>query len=132
MASRTGTGWRLAAVACCAVACGSTPDLPPNSPGVQTLLIVGFQYSPSRLEVPPGGSVMVVNQDPTPHSVTSEAAPGTYVFGAVGDVAFDTGPFVGVRTFPIPATAVPGTVVPFFCEIATSAMGEGEIVIVPP
>jgi hypothetical protein len=69
-----------------------------------------------------------------PHSVTSEAAPGEFVPGSVGGVAFDTGAFTGDGAFTIPANAPPGTVIPYYCTVHKGAMTtpDGELRIVAP
>jgi plastocyanin len=87
------------------------------------ITIAGLAFTPLNLNVPPGGTVTVVNNDSMPHSVTSEAVAGTYVPGSVGGVQFDTGIFSGgQRTFTIPANAVDKTVHPYFCRNHAGAM----------
>ena len=92
-----------------------------GSPGFY-IAIRGMAFSPIPLAAPPGATVTVVNQDAMDHSVTSEAASGTFTPGAVGGVQFDTGPFTGQHTFVIPADAVDGTVVPYYCTVHKGAM----------
>jgi plastocyanin len=87
-----------------------------------TIVIADFAFAPSTLDVPPGATVTVVNGDSAPHSVTSERAPGEFAPGAVGGVSFDTGAFVGERSFAIPVDAVPGTIVPFYCSVHRERM----------
>jgi plastocyanin len=87
------------------------------------ITISNFTFSPDNLDVPAGGTVTVRNNDTVPHSATSETVEASFVPGAAGGVSFDTGVFAsGERTFTIPATAAPGTVVPYFCTVHTSAM----------
>jgi len=111
---------------------GSTPAVPPAPTG-PSLHIVNYAYVPQRLEVTPGSVVVVINDDPVQHSVTSAAAPGTFTFGDVSGVHFDTGPFTGTRPIEIAADAPIGTVVPYFCWLHAGAMAnQGEIVVVAP
>jgi len=86
------------------------------------IAIRNMAFSPIPLAVPPGGTVTVLNQDAMPHSVTSETADGAFTPGAVGGVQFDTGVFTGQRTFTIPANAVDGTVIPYYCTVHKSLM----------
>jgi plastocyanin len=114
-------------------ACGGGAPPSASSASAPTLHIVNFTYSPQRLEVAPGASVIVLNEDPVQHSVTSAAAPGTFTYGTVDGLGFDTGPFTGARVISIPGTATVGTVVPYFCWLHAGAMvNEGEIVVVAP
>ncbi len=92
-----------------------------GSPGFY-ITIRGMAFSPAQLAVPPGGTVTVVNQDAMPHSVTSEASPGSFTKAAVSGVEFDTGAFQGQTTFPIPANAPNGTMIPYFCTVHKGAM----------
>jgi plastocyanin len=86
------------------------------------ITIQGMAFSPLELSVPPGGTVTVVNRDAMAHTVTSEAAAGSFSPGGVAGVQFDTGQFTGTRTFTIPANAPSGTVVPYYCGVHTSTM----------
>ncbi len=86
------------------------------------ITISGSAFSPAELDVPPGGTVTVVNRDAMPHSVTSEATSGAFTPGAVGGVQFDTGAFTGQRSFTIPAGAANGTVIPYYCTVHKGAM----------
>ena len=61
-----------------------------------------MSFSPLDLAVPPGATVTVVTPD-MEHSVTSEAAPEQYTPGAVAGISFDTGVFIGQKSFTIPA-----------------------------
>ncbi len=105
-----------------AMACGGTSG-GTTVPGY-TITISNLSYSPLNLDVPPGRTVNVVNRDGMPHSVTSEAASGAYVPGAVAGVSFDTGNFQGSTpaTFDIPATAAEGTVIPYYCKTHLGTM----------
>jgi len=110
---------------------GAAPRAPASL--APTLRIVNFTYSPQRLEVTPGASIVVLNEDPVQHSVTSAAAPGVFTYGTVNGLGFDTGPFTGARVISIPGNATVGTVVPYFCRLHAGAMvNEGEIAIVAP
>ncbi len=105
--------------------CGSSS---PN-----TITISNYAYSPSNLSVKPGTTITVVNNDAAiQHSLTSQAALGDYVAGAVSGVTFDSGPFAGPesRTIIIPTTATPSAVIPYFCTVHLSMMGQGTITIV--
>src|SRR5512140_1701600 len=106
---------------------GEHPFPPPESPDAgatfttvgtnptrPVLTIHNFTYAPQNLPVWPGETVVVQNLDSVPHSVTRESTPGAFTPGAVGGVAFDTGPIQFVRTFSIPLTAAPGTVIPYY------------------
>jgi len=86
------------------------------------VVIRNMSFSPSQLAVPPGGTVTVLNQDAMPHSVTSETTEGAFTPGAVDGVQFDTGAFTGQRTFTMPANAVEGAVIPYYCTVHTSTM----------
>jgi plastocyanin len=120
-----------AAVAALLVSCGGGgygggSNTPPTTTGTPAsgfrITIRGLAFSPLNLDVTPGATVTVSNQDGMLHSVTSEATAESYLRGGVGGVTFDTGDFVGERTFTIPANAVVGTVVPYFCSTHTSTM----------
>ncbi|MBJ6764871.1 hypothetical protein JGU66_29250 [Myxococcaceae bacterium JPH2] len=87
-----------------------------------TITIQNFAFSPANLIVPAGATITVINMDPVPHTVTSQTLPDTFIPGPVGTIVFDTGPFMGQTTFTIPADAVSGTFVPYFCAIHTSMM----------
>jgi plastocyanin len=93
-------------------------------------------FEPLILQVAPGAVVTVRSLDlGMAHSVTSQSAPGTFTRGAVAGVSFDTGAFVGTRTFTIPASAPVGTTVPYYCSTHLSTMvtpnGELRIVSAP-
>ncbi|HTP27151.1 MAG TPA: hypothetical protein VMK12_16035 [Anaeromyxobacteraceae bacterium] len=112
--------------------CGSTGGSPVAPTGA-AISIVNYTYVPQRLVVTPGTTVNILNEDPFQHSVTSSSAPGVFAFGSVNGISFDTGPFTGNRAIAIPATAMPGTVVPYFCTLHPGNMvDQGEIAIVAP
>ena len=94
---------------------GPSPSPAPSPPGEAVLTIQNFAYSPANLGVTPGQTVRVRNLDTMAHSVTSQSAPGQFTPGAVAGVSFDTGAFTGERTFVIPASAPPGTLIPYYC-----------------
>ena len=103
-------------------ACAQPVTQPNYPPGTSLITIRNYTFSPQHLTVTPGTSIQVVNYDSVDHTVTSESAPGTFSYGAVNGVAFDTGPFQGVRVIQIPADAPVGTVVPYFCAMHGAAM----------
>lgn len=112
----------LAVVAAgCGSSSSSSPAPPPQGSGF-FITISSLAFSPLDLRVPPGATVTVVNRDGMAHSVTSEAHANDFTPGAVGGVAFDTGPFTGTRTFTIPSSAAANTVVPYYCTVHRGAM----------
>jgi plastocyanin len=131
-----GRAIRAAALAAATVACGSANNLaaapPPQNPGF-SITIVGFEYLPLNLRVPPGGTVTIINEDTMPHSVTSESTLNAFRFGSVNGVSFDTGSFSGTKSFQIPANAPSGTVIPYFCTVhlGTMVTPNGSITIDP-
>ena len=116
-------------VAAASVFCGCGSSSPANT---ITITISNYTFSPSSLSVKPGTTITVVNDDTVQHTLTSEAALGNYVAGGVSGISFDTGPFAGPgsRTVTIPTTANPGTVIPYFCTVHLSMMGQGTITVV--
>lgn len=116
----------LASAAACCASCGlsgSPTGTSTSAPGAAVITIQDFGYSPDNLEVAPGDTVTVKNMDTSPHSVTSQSAPGRFVSGAVNGVAFDTGAFsAGERTFTIPSSAPHGTVIPYYCTVHLGGM----------
>jgi plastocyanin len=115
--------------------CGGSDDgsNPKSLPPGFYIRISNFTFAPLDLKVPPGGTVTVLNDDATPHSVTSEAAPGTFTAGAVSGVSFDTKPFSGTATFTLPMSAPAGTSIPYFCSVHRSGMAtpNGTITVDP-
>ena len=118
----------LAALAVVGLAChcGS------SAPAPNTIIISNYQYSPANLSVKPGTTITVSNQDSMTHSLTSENVMNAFASGAVDGVQFDTGAFLGNTTFTIPTTATAGTVIPYFCTVHLTTMGQGEITILAP
>lgn len=92
--------------------------------------ISGMSFSPLDLPVPPGATVTVVNPA-MEHSVTSETTAGAFTLGAVNGVSFDTGVFIGQKSFTIPSSATEGTVIPYFCRnhLGTMTTPTGTITI---
>lgn len=127
MTTRLGQWLALGGVALALLSCGGSSSgsggggVTGGAPGFY-ITIHGMAFSPAQLSVPPGATVTVVNQDAMPHSVTSEAAAGQFTPGAVGGVQFDTGAFTGQMTFPVPANAPNGTVIPYYCTVHKGAM----------
>ena len=114
-------------------ACGG--DRSANAPAgqVPALRIVNYTYLPQRLEVTPGTTIVILNEDQVQHSVTSTSTAGVFTYGTVNGLGFDTGPFTGTWTIAIPPTTPVGTVVPYFCELHAGAMlNQGEIAVVAP
>ncbi len=123
----------LAALATLAAgwSCHGEPPPPVVGSSGHEITILDFVYTPQRLEVAPGTTVVVLNFDDFAHTVTSAATEGTYVFGGVNGVEFDTGSFTDSGAFTIPATAPVGTVVPYFCNLHLGTMQErGEVAVV--
>ncbi len=94
--------------------CGGGSSNDSKLPAGYYITISNMTFSPANLVVPPGATVNVLAS--VDHSVTSETAPGDFTPGAVGVVSFDTGIFVGQRSFVIPSTAPDGTVIPYYCR----------------
>ena len=116
---------RIAMAGLLASGCNNQPVPPPPPPAGFVIIIEHFAYTPASIAVPPGATILVVNHDVEPHSVTSEAAPGLYEPGGVADVQFDTQPFqdgAGPRLLTIPADVPDGTVVPFYCTVHRGSM----------
>ena len=131
----TGVRRTIAAVALsCLAGCGpGGAGVPPDSPAVEMLTIINYTYTPLRITAVPGGAVLVRNWDTFAHTVTSAASSGSFVFGAVNGVRFDTGQFLGDRVFTLPADAPVGTIVPCFCALHPGLSGEaGEVEVVAP
>jgi plastocyanin len=125
MTSRHGSAILLAGAVSVLASCGSSGGGGSSSSGGPPgfyITIHSMSFGPAELAAPPGATVTVVNQDGFQHSVTSEAAAGDFTPGAVGGVQFDTGPFTGTATFTIPANAVDGTVIPYYCTVHKSMM----------
>jgi plastocyanin len=121
----------IAASGVALAACGATPG-PAGSGDTFLIQISSFRFIPQDLTVPPGATIIVENDDPIPHSVTSEASAGAFTPGAVQGVSFDTGQFSsGLTAFRIPASAADGTVVPFYCSVHAAAMitPEGSVTV---
>ena len=90
---------------------------PIETDGVR-VLIFDWHYTPTHIRVRPGETVWVLNLDTAPHSATSAPHPGRLVPGESDGISFDTGEFLGEeRSFTIPADAVPGSMVPFYCTV---------------
>ncbi|MFI1302583.1 cupredoxin domain-containing protein [Streptomyces sioyaensis] len=126
MRRTAGPAVALAAVALCTVGLGSctnsgggtapsrsrTPSVPtvtagPTSaaPATARLTIKDFAFKPAALSVRPGGTVTVVNEDSTTHTVT-----------ATGSKPFDTGSIGPGKTVTFKAPGKAGSY-PFLCTI---------------
>jgi plastocyanin len=79
-----------------------------------------MRFANPDMVVQAGATITVQNQDTLPHTVTSEAAPNAFQPSG----AFDTGVIAGggSATFTIPASAVSGTVLYYYCAIHTALM----------
>ena len=104
----------------------------PSTPYVITIL--NYTFDPADLSAPPGATVLVKNLDDVDHWLQSSAAPGQYVHAAVGGLDLDLlVPARDERVFSVPADAVVGTVVPYFCFYSRGAMlNQGTITIAAP
>jgi plastocyanin len=72
---------------------------PSTAPVAGTQIVISkFLYSPVNLQVKPGATVTVVNQDPVAHTVTAETGSG-----------FDSGTINGNATGTFTAPTTPGT-----------------------
>ena len=112
---------------------GATANvLLPSTPYVITIL--NYTFDPADLSAPPGATVLVKNLDNVDHWLSSSAAPGQYVHAAVGGLDLDLlVPARDERVFSVPADAVVGTVVPYFCRLSQGAMvNQGTITIAAP
>ena len=103
--------------------------------GPPVVTISGLAFSPTVLNAAPGAIVTVRNMDSVAHTFTSETAEGAFdgpvtVGGVSFDVAFDTAPFPGDKTFTIPAGAVVGTNVWFYCRNHLGTMNQGYVHVV--
>lgn len=120
----------VAAVAAAAGGCGggSDDDGARLAPGYY-ITVSNMTFSPLNLNVPPGATVNVLAS--AEHSVTSQATAGAFTPGAVAGISFDTGVFVGQRSFPIPSSAADGTVIPYYCSnhLGTMVTPNGTITV---
>lgn len=114
--------WIAGAAVALAAGCGGSSSTSTNLPPGYYITISGLAFSPLDLSVPPGATVTVINRDGMDHSVTSEAAPSAFTPGAVAGVSFDTGLFLGQKSFTIPSSAAEGTVIHYFCRSHLGAM----------
>ncbi len=129
--SRHGIPGALAALL---LACGpATGTEAPAGSSDAVVQIVDYTFVPPRITVAPGSAVLFLNLDGFQHAIATEAAAGSHVTAAAGGVSFETPPFTGSMTVTVPATAAPGTVIPFFCWLHPGAsVGDGEIVVAAP
>jgi plastocyanin len=110
-----------------ALACGSSNNNNNGTTqnplsGAPTITISNYTFTPQNLNVAPGTTINVVNQDGFDHTATSQSAQGAFVAGSVAGISFDTGPFTGTKQITIPSSAPVGTVIPYFCNIHKSMM----------
>ena len=100
-------------------ACGSSEETDTTSEGDATLIIgEGEIFTTTELTAPSGGVITILNQDSTPHTVTSESSAGA--FDDTGDfnvlVASDG---EGLLTLP---EAASGTIFYYYCRLHEEAM----------
>jgi len=103
-------------------ACGGSSTTGTTLPPGYYITITGMAYAPLNLVAPSGATVSVVNRDAMTHSVTSQAAPGSFTPGASAGTPFDTGLFTGTKTFTVPAGLADGTVLHYYCTSHGSLM----------
>lgn len=127
--ARAAAGILGAALLACGTATGT--DAPPGS-STAVVQIINYTFFPQRITATPGSAVLFLNLDGVEHAVATEAAPGSYVPDTVNGVFFMTPPFGASMPVSIPATATPGTVIPYFCWMHPGASPDGEIDIVAP
>lgn len=110
---------------------GGGTSLDAANPGPYTIVIKQFAYVPASLDIPAGETLWIVNRDVEQHSVTSESKVGDFVAGAVNGVQFDSGMVNPDATgsLKLSASAPAGTVIPYFCTVHKSTMGEGHLTI---
>jgi plastocyanin len=98
----------------------------------QTITIDEFAFSPLNLNVKPGETVCVSNDDATAHTVTSESAPDAFD----DDGRFDSGLLnAGEDGFiVIPDNAGVGDVIPYYCDVHLGTMvpPNGTVTVVAP
>jgi plastocyanin len=132
------SGLNLGLLACSSnTVSGNNPSTGGNSgidaagSGLYTITIQAFVYDPPNIDVPAGETLWVVNKDVEAHSVTSESKMGNYTLGAVNGVQFDTGNIDANTSLKItlPASATPGTVVPYYCVVHKNTMPQGTVTI---
>ena len=138
---RNAVGWGFClALAACSSSSGTSGSGTPATDTVAggdvpaaaaTITIQSFKYNPADLSVAAGSTITVKNLDAVPHTLTSEAKVGDFTPGAVAGVSFDTGTIAsgGSATITIPASAVSGTVIPYFCAVHLKTMGTGQITV---
>ena len=106
-----------------ATACGGSSSPASTLPPGYYITITNMAFSPLNLSAPAGATVTVLNRDAMTHSVTQQAAAGSFTLGApAGATPFDTGLFTGSRTFTLPAGLADGTVLHYYCSSHTTAM----------
>jgi plastocyanin len=109
---------RAAALSLALAACGNSENLPSGVAPKYAVKLLAYQVTPSAITVPPGQTVLFLNLDDTQdHLLASEATAGTRVRGGVNGVSFEL-PLdpAGAMPWTVPASAPPGTVLPWFCE----------------
>ena len=114
--------WKLSfTVLAAALAAACSPNKCSRPPGFY-ISISGGTFSPLNLAAPPGATVTVINDDPVPHSVTSQTTSGSFTPGAVSGVSFDTGAFIDDRSFTLPSSAPNTSLVYYYCSVHRDMM----------
>jgi plastocyanin len=111
---------------------GGTQDVVAGDTSGTSITISNFTFSPSDLQVKAGAVISIVNQDTAPHTVTSEAKQGDFSPGGVAGVTFDSGNIASGASgsITIPASAPPGTVIPYYCVYHLGSMkGSAQITV---
>jgi len=103
-------------------ACGGSSTTGTTLPPGYYITITGMAFAPLNLAAPSGATVTVVNRDAMTHSVTSQAAAGSFTPGTSAGTPFDTGLFTGTKTFTLPAGLADGTVLHYYCTSHGSLM----------
>ncbi len=94
-----------------------------------TITISGNTFSPTGFSVPAGSTFTVQNKDAVNHSFTTEASESAFTPGTSGGVTIDTGPFQGSMTGNIPANAIVGSTVWFYCNVHKTAAEQGSFTV---
>ncbi len=85
-----------------------------------TIIIDSMTFIPTEISASAGETILVINDDDTTHTITSESAQNA--FDNSGD--FDTGFIVSgeATTFDVPSTAQPGDTFFWYCDLHEASM----------